>query len=87
MTGYSGAIGSTLWYQTQGAGRPFLTVAAENNGHDDGLGTSTSHVTPRIGAGIQVDGAMYDLKIMFETAETFDGTRDESAAISLGFDF
>ena len=83
----SGAIGSTMYYQTDTNTRPFLMVAAEATSFDDGIGNSDSHIAPRLGFGVESDGEFLDFKLLVETGEYVDGVRDRAIGLNFNLDF
>ena len=64
--------------------RPYLSIAAEASQFDDGLGTETSNFSPRLGAGLTVDGDLGSFNVNVGGGEIIDGTRDYT--FSLGYE-
>ncbi len=64
--------------------RPYLSIAAEVSEFDNGLGTQTSNFSPRLGAGMTVDGDLGSFNFNVEGGEIIDGTRDYT--FSLGYE-
>ncbi|MDJ0824539.1 MAG: hypothetical protein QNJ16_03435 [Rhodobacter sp.] len=87
ISSLTGSIGSKATFNPGQAARPYISLAAEANRFDDGLGTETENVSPRLGAGIDVTGKRGDFHLHLEGGEIFDGTRDYSIGIGYNMRF
>ncbi len=87
VSSLTGSLGSKAMFNPGQAARPYLSVAAEFNQFDDGLGTTLDHFAPRFGAGIEVNGEMGNFEFRVETGEIIEGTRDYSARFGYSLEF
>ena len=87
ISSLTGALGTRATFNLDKPARPFINVAAEFNQFDNGLGTDTDNFSPRIGAGLHVDGEFGDFEIEIEGGELFDGTRDYQARLGFRMEF
>ena len=78
------SLGTIAEFNPGEAVRPYLSLAAEVSEFDDGLGTDTSNFSPRLGAGMTVDGDLGSFHVGVEGGEVIDGTQDYT--FSLGFE-
>lgn len=54
----TGSVGTTTEFNPDGNIRPNVSIAADFNSYDDGLGSRSSYVSPRLGAGLVADGGL-----------------------------
>ncbi|WP_172299361.1 hypothetical protein [Pseudoruegeria sp. HB172150] len=87
ISSYTAALGSKATYIGEGIVHPYVSLAAEFTGYDDGLGSSGDHFSPRFGAGFEIDGSMADVHAGYSAGSMIDGTWDESVGVSLSLDF
>lgn len=79
----TGSIGTTAVFNPNGNVRPNVSVAADFNHYNDGVGTKDSYVSPRLGAGLVADGSAGTFSMDINFSEVLKNTD----AISLGVSF
>ena len=72
---------------TAGGVMPYLTVGADFNSFDDGLGNNSDYVSPRVAAGFSVDSGSGTLSVDVDGGEILDGTTDIGVSVLYRMNF
>ncbi|MGB7317805.1 MAG: hypothetical protein WBC85_07545, partial [Planktotalea sp.] len=90
ITGVTGSLGTKFSIDTHiGSAKvtPFVSLAAELNRFDDGLGAISTYAAPRIAIGMTSIGRAGDLSMILDGGNVEAGTKDISLSISYALRF
>lgn len=81
------ALGAQFNLRTVNRITPYVSLAAEGNRFDDGLGNDSTSFAPRLGAGFSAQTNGGRLNVDFDAGEVFDGARDVGVNVSYVLNF
>lgn len=87
ITQLVGSLGTKATLTPDAALRPYVSLAGAFSRFDDGLGTKTDHLSPRIGAGMVFDEGPGVFELHLDGGEILDGTRDYGLSARYSLDF
>ncbi len=81
VSSYTASIATRFDFQAQGAARPWLALGADATRFQDGA-TKLESISPSIGVGVDVTGAMGNLSLSLNNAQVFDGARATTLGVN-----
>ncbi|WP_300435131.1 autotransporter domain-containing protein [uncultured Mameliella sp.] len=87
VTGLTGSLGTRASFDIGTALTPYVSLGAEYNRFDDGLGSETSHTGPRIGTGLAYDAGKGRLTLDLDGGRILDDTRDMKLRMNYNLNF
>ena len=81
------SLGAQLNFQPVNRISPYVSLAAEGNRFDDGLGNNSTSFAPRLGVGFSAETNRGRLSVDIDAGEVFDGARDVGANVSYVLNF
>ncbi|MCC6008268.1 MAG: autotransporter domain-containing protein [Rhodobacteraceae bacterium] len=87
VRGLTTSLGGRVELAETGGMRPYVSLAAEYIAFDDGLGTRTNRLMPRLGAGFSAQAGNGALRLDLDSGSVGAGTRDLGARVSYSLRF
>lgn len=87
VTGLTGSLGTRASFDIGTALTPYVSLGAEYNRFDDGLGSETSHTGPRVGTGFAYDAGKGRLTLDLDGGRILDDTRDMKLRMNYNLNF
>ncbi|MBY6159859.1 autotransporter outer membrane beta-barrel domain-containing protein [Mameliella alba] len=87
ISGLTGSIGTRASFDIGTSLTPYVSLGAEYNRYDDGLGTREDHTGPRIGTGFAYDAGKGRLTLDVDGGRLLDDTRDLKLRMNYNLNF